>query len=60
MPQAVITGRVVDAYGDPIRGATEQAIQSRHTGGIRQYFVSGTGITNDLGEYWNLPQLKLY
>jgi protocatechuate 3,4-dioxygenase beta subunit len=50
-PQGVITGRVMDREGDPIPGVTVQAIQSHSTGVRERYSVSGTSITNDLGDY---------
>jgi hypothetical protein len=51
VPQGVLAGRVVDGEGDPIPGVTVQAIQAHSMGAGRRYSVSGTGTTNDLGDY---------
>ena len=50
-PQGVITGRVIDREGDPIPGVTVQAIQSHSMGVRERYSVSGSSVTNDLGNY---------
>lgn len=51
LPQGVITGHAVDGDGEPIAGVLVQAMQSRYTSAGRRYLVSGTGTTNDLGEF---------
>jgi hypothetical protein len=51
LPQGVVTGRVLDRDGDPIARATVQAIQTRVAGTRREYSVSETATSNDLGEY---------
>jgi hypothetical protein len=50
-PQAVMAGRVVDRDGEPIPGASVQAIQSHGSGSAQRYSVAATATTNDLGEY---------
>ncbi|HYW45228.1 MAG TPA: carboxypeptidase-like regulatory domain-containing protein [Bryobacteraceae bacterium] len=52
-PQGVISGRVVDEDGDPVRNVTVQAARYRYTGapGRRQLTPSGGSSTNDLGEF---------
>jgi hypothetical protein len=51
MPEGVVAGRVVDGDGEPIPGASIQAIQSRGAGSTGRYSVAATATTNDLGEY---------
>jgi protocatechuate 3,4-dioxygenase beta subunit len=47
-----LTGRVYDEYGDPVQGASVQALQVRYEAGRRQLVAAGvTRLTDDLGEY---------
>ncbi|MDP8979666.1 MAG: carboxypeptidase-like regulatory domain-containing protein [Acidobacteriota bacterium] len=48
-PQAVITGRVVDRFGQALPSAQIQALAPRTRGGKLE--VMGSAETNDLGEY---------
>ena len=52
VPQAVITGRVLDDDGEPMPHVSIQVLEYRYLAGKRQLLPStgGTG-TNDLGEY---------
>jgi protocatechuate 3,4-dioxygenase beta subunit len=50
-PQAVITGRILDADGDPMQDARVSALRYEYITGKRQLVPSGGDSTNDLGEY---------
>ena len=60
---AAITGRIVDEYGEPVAGASVQAMQMRYVEGRQQPTMAGTGVpaamfqTPDTGEFrvWGLP-----
>ena len=63
VPQAVISGRVVDENGVPVRGAFVAVMQFREVGGQRRLQRwRGTVETNDLGEYriYGLPAGRYY
>jgi protocatechuate 3,4-dioxygenase beta subunit len=49
--QGVITGRVLDADGEPFEGARVQLLRSQYVSGKRTPVPKNDGITNDLGEY---------
>ena len=51
IPQGVVTGRVVDEDGDPVRGVILQSQTYRYNNGKKQLTPSGMATTNDLGEY---------
>ncbi|MEE8201038.1 MAG: carboxypeptidase-like regulatory domain-containing protein [Candidatus Acidoferrales bacterium] len=51
IPAAVISGRVYDEEGEPIAGATIQAMRKRYRSGRRKLAPAGTDRTDDLGEY---------
>ena len=53
MPRGgVISGRVVDEFGDPIADAVVNAMRSAWAGGRRRLQPSGrTAMTNDLGQF---------
>jgi carboxypeptidase family protein len=51
MPQAVITGRVLDEDGEPVAQASLQLFRYAYSRGKRQRQVSDYALTNDLGEY---------
>jgi len=61
-PQAVITGRILDEDGDPVRNVHVQAMRSGYNEGRRQLVSAGNTQTNDLGEYrlYDLPGGKYY
>ena len=61
-PQAVITGRILDEDGDPVRNVHVQAMRSGYYEGRRQLVPAGNTQTNDLGEYrlYDLPGGKYY
>jgi protocatechuate 3,4-dioxygenase beta subunit len=50
-PQAVITGKVLDQNGDPLERASVNVIREQYYLGTVQWMNSGSGQTNDLGEY---------
>jgi len=47
----VITGRVVDDFGEPMSGVQLAATQSRMMNGVRTITFSRVAMTNDLGEF---------
>src|SRR5215471_2990488 len=54
----VVTGRVLDEFGDPIEDAQVVAMRSQYLQGRRQLLTSGRpGMTNDVGEFriYGLP-----
>jgi hypothetical protein len=54
----VISGRIVDEFGEPIADAMVAAMQLRYAGGRRRPVPAGrTSPTNDLGQFrvWGLP-----
>ncbi len=51
IPQAVITGRVLDDAGDPVPNARISVLSSRVLEGKRSFQQSSGITTNDLGEY---------
>jgi hypothetical protein len=62
-PQAVISGRVMDENGLPVRGARVTLLQSRLVNGKRQLRASRGGTdTNEQGEYrlFGLPAGRYY
>jgi len=50
-PLGVITGRVLDTDGDPIRGIPVAALSYHYTSKGREFREVRTGATNDLGQY---------
>ncbi len=50
-PAGVITGRVLDEYGDPFEGLSVEALKFVYRNGSREPRVRGAGKTNDQGEY---------
>jgi len=50
-PHAVITGRVVDDNNEPIVSARVEVMRYTYQSGKKQLTPSGSGSTNDLGEY---------
>lgn len=51
LPQAVITGRVVDEEGEVVQGAAVLVLQSQYAGGKRRWMQLAGQSTNDLGEF---------
>jgi hypothetical protein len=51
VPQAVITGRVLDEDGDPISGVFVSAMQFKYSRGHKLLKSSGAAGTNDIGEF---------
>lgn len=51
MPQGVVTGRVVDAAGDPVQGAPVSLMRSTFAGGSRQLEPVRNATTDDRGQY---------
>jgi hypothetical protein len=50
-PTGVISGKVSDENGDPVSGATVQALRRSYVNGQRQLNPIGGVTTNDIGEY---------
>jgi len=50
-PQAIIAGRVLDEYGDPVMGALVFAQRAGNANGPRTNVNAGNVQSNDLGEY---------
>jgi hypothetical protein len=50
-PAAVITGKIVDLDGDPMPGVAVSASRTGSVGARRNSHNSGSGSTNDLGEF---------
>lgn len=50
-PHGVITGRVLDAEGEPMAFLQVQAMRYRYPHGRKQLVAYGSAATNDLGEY---------
>jgi hypothetical protein len=50
-PQAVVTGHVMDADGDPIDGAEVALISEYWVRGMRTYWPTGGAVTGENGEY---------
>jgi Carboxypeptidase regulatory-like domain len=51
IPQAAITGRVVDEDSEPVANASVKALKNGYMRGKRQLVTAGIAQTNDLGEY---------
>jgi len=51
LPQAVITGRIVDEDNDPVAHAQVQATRWRYMNGKKTLGPAGSATTNDKGEY---------
>jgi protocatechuate 3,4-dioxygenase beta subunit len=50
-PNSVISGKVVDEEGEPLKDVMVCALRSVYQHGRRQYASTGTAIANDLGEF---------
>jgi hypothetical protein len=51
IPQAVITGRVLDEDGDPVSGVQVEGLKQSWSRGKLRFMQQGGGSTNDLGEF---------
>jgi Carboxypeptidase regulatory-like domain len=51
IPQAVITGRIVDENNEPVASVSVEVLRYSFVTGKKQLLSSGMGSTNDLGEY---------
>jgi hypothetical protein len=62
MPLGLVSGHVADEDGDPIAGASVQALRYFYNQGIKQLRPSGFANTNDLGEFQmiNLEPARYY
>ena len=62
MPQAVITGRILDEDNDPIANVTVQTLRYGYMQGKRQLVPTSAEQSNDLGDYriHGLPAGKYY
>lgn len=62
LPQSAISGRVLDADGDPIQNAMVQVAMQSYQGGKKRLQVVGMGQSNDRGEFRvaNLPPGKYF
>jgi len=47
----VITGRIVDEFGEPVSGVQARAVQARTVNGRRDLQETNYAMTNDLGEF---------
>ncbi len=54
-PNAVIAGRVLDEFGDPVRHAQVMLYYQDHSEGVDRIRQSRSSQTNDLGEYEMTP-----
>jgi len=61
-PLGVITGRILDEDGDPIRQIQVQTMVYRYTAAGRQLVQRGSATSNDLGEYriYDVPPGRYY
>ncbi len=50
-PMAIIAGKVLDEFGDPVRNATVTSYYDDHSGGVDQIRPSHTTQTDDQGSY---------
>ena len=55
-PQAIISGRVLDETGEPVRDATVTLYRDNHFSGVHQVQTFRGAQTNDLGEF-EIPDL---
>src|SRR5207253_1163786 len=62
LPQAVVTGRIVDEDSEPVRGVNVQAMRIGYNQGRKRLVTVGSALTNDLGEYrvYDVPGGKYY
>lgn len=51
LPQAIVTGRVLDDEGEPVQGASVMLQRSHFYQGAARMFQGGQALTNDRGEY---------
>jgi hypothetical protein len=51
LPQAIVTGRVVDDEGEPVQGATVLLVRSYYRRGSARMMPGGQAQTNQRGEY---------
>jgi len=51
LPQAIVTGRVVDDEGEPVQGASVLLVRPRYQRGSMRMAPGGQAQTNDRGEY---------
>jgi protocatechuate 3,4-dioxygenase beta subunit len=50
-PNAVVSGKVLDADGDPVTSVMVAAMKGMYLNAKRQYIPLATAMTNDVGEY---------
>jgi len=62
LPQAIVTGRVVDDAGETVQGATVLLVRSHYRRGSARMMPGGQTQTNDRGEFRivNVPPGKYY
>ena len=51
IPQAIVSGKVIDEDGDPVQGAFVQVLHGTWQHGKLQYLPQGAAPSNDLGEF---------
>ena len=56
-PDAMISGKVLDEYGDPVRQASVSLYQNNHLEGVDRIQLVSTAQTNDLGAF-EMPRLR--
>jgi protocatechuate 3,4-dioxygenase beta subunit len=54
-PNAVLTGKVLDEFGDPVRHAQIMVYRESHSQGVSRFFPSGSASTDDQGRYEVTP-----
>jgi protocatechuate 3,4-dioxygenase beta subunit len=58
----VITGRIVDEFGEPLQGLRVSAVRPGSLNGARQMMTAGSSSTNDIGEFriYGVPPGQYY
>lgn len=61
-PAALISGKMIDEMGEPVRGAEAKLYKEEHTSGATRVIPAGSAITNDLGafEFFSLSPGKYF
>ena len=54
-PNAVLTGKVLDEFGDPVRHAQIMVYRESHSQGVSRFSPSGSASTDDQGHYEVTP-----
>jgi hypothetical protein len=54
-PNAALTGKVLDEFGEPVRHAQIMVYRESHSQGVSRFFPSGSASTDDQGHYEVTP-----